>query len=98
MASALLRAALVAYCLRGAFPPVDLRAVCFVRAISKFYNRDSLTVPGFNFRDFAFLIHLGNRRYHHPMNHSVRIPGSHVFGEVLVVRRTKLPLKIMGNL
>ena len=28
-----LRAALVASCLRGAFPPVDLRAVCFVRAI-----------------------------------------------------------------
>jgi hypothetical protein len=24
----------VANCLRGAFPPVDLRAVCFVRAIS----------------------------------------------------------------
>lgn len=28
-----LRAAFVASCLRGAFPPVDLRAVCFVRAI-----------------------------------------------------------------
>ena len=28
-----LRAALVANCLRGALPPVDLRAVCFVRAI-----------------------------------------------------------------
>ena len=28
-----LRAALVASCLRGAFPPVDLRAVCLVRAI-----------------------------------------------------------------
>merc|ERR1719468_265824 len=26
-----LRAALVASCLRGAFPPVDLRAVCLVR-------------------------------------------------------------------
>ena len=24
------------YCLRGAFPPVDLRAVCFVRAILRF--------------------------------------------------------------
>ena len=33
VAGALLRAALVASCLRGAFPPVDLRAVCFVRAI-----------------------------------------------------------------
>ena len=30
---ALLRAAFVASCLRGAFPPVDLRAVCLVRAI-----------------------------------------------------------------
>lgn len=28
-----LRAAFVASCLRGAFPPVDFRAVCFVRAI-----------------------------------------------------------------
>ena len=32
---ALLRAALVASCLRGALPPVDLRAVCLVRAILK---------------------------------------------------------------
>jgi hypothetical protein len=29
-----LRAALVASCLRGALPPVDLRAVCLVRAIA----------------------------------------------------------------
>ena len=29
-----LRAALVANCLRGALPPVDLRAVCLVRAIA----------------------------------------------------------------
>lgn len=29
----LLRAALVANCLRGAFPPVDFLAVCLVRAI-----------------------------------------------------------------
>lgn len=29
-----LRAALVAICLRGALPPVDLRAVCLVRAMS----------------------------------------------------------------
>ena len=28
-----LRAALVASCLRGALPPVDLRAVCLVRAM-----------------------------------------------------------------
>jgi len=33
VAGADLRAALVASCLRGALPPVDLRAVCFVLAI-----------------------------------------------------------------
>ena len=31
--AAVLRAALAASCLRGALPPVDLRAVCLVRAI-----------------------------------------------------------------
>jgi len=35
VAGADLRAALVASCLRGALPPVDLRAVCLVRAILK---------------------------------------------------------------
>jgi hypothetical protein len=30
-----LRAALVASCWRGAAPPVDLRAFCFVRAMAK---------------------------------------------------------------
>jgi histone H3 len=34
VAGADLRAALVASCLRGALPPVDFLAVCFVRAIS----------------------------------------------------------------
>merc|ERR1711942_76883 len=34
VAGADLRAALVARCLRGAFPPVDFRAVCLVRAIA----------------------------------------------------------------
>ena len=34
VAGADLRAALVASCLRGALPPVDLRAVCFVRAMA----------------------------------------------------------------
>merc|ERR1711905_97231 len=34
VAGADLRAALVANCLRGALPPVDLRAVCLVRAIA----------------------------------------------------------------
>ena len=33
VAGADLRAAFVASCFRGALPPVDLRAVCFVRAI-----------------------------------------------------------------
>ena len=33
VAGALLRAALVASCLRGALPPVDFLAVCLVRAI-----------------------------------------------------------------
>ena len=33
VAGADLRAALVASCLRGAWPPVDLRAVCLVRAM-----------------------------------------------------------------
>ena len=32
VAGADLRAAFVASCLRGALPPVDLRAVCLVRA------------------------------------------------------------------
>ena len=41
MAGADLRAALVASCFRGAFPPVDLRAVCLVRAILKFEFRKS---------------------------------------------------------
>ena len=35
MAGALLRAALVASCFLGALPPVDFRAVCFVRAITR---------------------------------------------------------------
>ena len=37
-AGADLRAALVASCLRGAFPPVDLRAVCLVRAMVGYNN------------------------------------------------------------
>ena len=39
VAGADLRAALVASCLRGALPPVDLRAVCFVRAMLSAYLR-----------------------------------------------------------
>ncbi|GBP96940.1 hypothetical protein EVAR_77053_1 [Eumeta japonica] len=33
-----LRAAFVASCLRGALPPVDLRAVCFVRAMTDYLH------------------------------------------------------------
>ncbi|KAL5660687.1 hypothetical protein ACJX0J_027812, partial [Zea mays] len=39
VAGADLRAALVASCFRGALPPVDLRAVCFVRAIGVVWER-----------------------------------------------------------
>ena len=38
VAGADLRAALVASCLRGALPPVDLRAVCLVRAIAAWFQ------------------------------------------------------------
>ncbi|GBP90029.1 hypothetical protein EVAR_38935_1 [Eumeta japonica] len=38
VAGALLRAAFVASCLRGALPPVDLRAVCFVRATTDYLH------------------------------------------------------------
>jgi len=38
VAGALFLAALVASCFLGAFPPVDLRAVCLVRAISMMNN------------------------------------------------------------
>ncbi len=39
VAGADLRAALVASCFRGALPPVDLRAVCLVRAIVELQSR-----------------------------------------------------------
>ena len=32
----------MASCFRGAFPPVDLRAVCFVRAIPKFNSKNRM--------------------------------------------------------
>ena len=38
MAGALLRAAIVASPLRDVLPPVDLRAVCLVRAMVMFYR------------------------------------------------------------
>ncbi len=38
MAGALLRAAIVASPLRDGLPPVDLRAVCLVRAMVMFYR------------------------------------------------------------
>ncbi|GBP97058.1 hypothetical protein EVAR_46757_1 [Eumeta japonica] len=37
-----LRAAFVASCLRGALPPVDLRAVCFVRAMTDYLRHNTL--------------------------------------------------------
>lgn len=44
---ALFRAALVANCFLGAFPPVDLRAVCLVRAILSFWKRGQIYyIPG----------------------------------------------------
>ena len=51
VAGALLRAALVANCFLGALPPVDLRAVCFVRAMITIRAEPSfimsrLPVPG----------------------------------------------------
>ena len=42
MAGADFLAALVANCFLGALPPVDLRAVCFVRAIFLFFLSEKL--------------------------------------------------------
>jgi hypothetical protein len=42
VAGADLRAALVASCFLGAFPPVDFLAVCFVRAIGRVEEREEL--------------------------------------------------------
>ena len=57
MAGALLRAALVASCLRGALPPVDFLAVCFVLAmlcVADDDNRESsgekIAIPTFIYR------------------------------------------------
>jgi len=44
VAGALFLAALVASCFLGAFPPVDLRAVCLVRAISMMNNIKNVVV------------------------------------------------------
>ena len=52
VAGALLRAALVASCLRGALPPVDFLAVCFVRAI---LSREKISV-----RKFLLVVLLGS--------------------------------------
>ncbi len=46
VAGALLRAAFVASCLRGALPPVDLRAVCLVRAMTRAAVANSTTQAG----------------------------------------------------
>lgn len=50
-----LRAAFVASCLRGALPPVDLRAVCLVRAIVRYHfdlqkNLLTLLINEFNLK------------------------------------------------
>ena len=44
VAGADLRAALVASCFLGALPPVDLRAVCLVRAIVRFLTLSFMTI------------------------------------------------------
>jgi histone H3 len=49
------RAALVASCFRGAFPPVDLRAVCLVRAITQVvWSREVLNWKMRRFISLAF--------------------------------------------
>lgn len=44
MEGALFLAAFVASCFLGAFPPVDLRAVCLVRAISHYSNNKNIYI------------------------------------------------------
>jgi len=78
---ALFRAALVASCLRGALPPVDLRAVCLVRAIS-YYNRDQVVYNcnhrvwgvGPQVTDFSRVGTIGRiNQFNHSMHISSRI-------------------------
>ena len=54
VAGALLRAALVANCFLGAFPPVDLRAVCLVRAIFQSNTMNS-EMNDFSISELVFL-------------------------------------------
>ena len=51
-----MRAALVARALRGAFPPVDLRAVCLVRAIFLFVRDGNYIIVGVG-SFFQFVTH-----------------------------------------
>ncbi len=51
VAGALFLAALVANCLRGALPPVDLRAVCLVRAMLV-YERNVVGKDGLRDQEF----------------------------------------------
>ena len=53
MAGALLRAALVASPLREILPPVDLRAVCLVRAMVVFCREKQVDGDGFGFGRFV---------------------------------------------
>ena len=54
----LLQAALVASCLRGALPPVDLRAVCLVRAIVRKQNKKNQVAWHF-ICSFLFKLYIG---------------------------------------
>ncbi len=56
VAGADLRAAFVASCFLGAFPPVDLRAVCLVRAMLK----DEVYFQFWNFKFYELLCRLPN--------------------------------------
>ena len=53
VAGADLRAAFVASCLRGALPPVDLRAVCLVRAMALRYVQETLRTQGCAMKSFV---------------------------------------------
>jgi hypothetical protein len=56
VAGADLRAALVASCLRGALPPVDLRAVCLVRAILRSFVERNCVVSQNSFLEESFFL------------------------------------------
>ena len=59
VAGALFLAALVANCLRGAFPPGDFRAVCFVRAMTANNVRENTK----SLTKLAFVAKFGGARF-----------------------------------